>query len=256
MYTLCLVIVYMLTGEGIQKAAERRTLDTLPQILKGLSLTGRMQNTLLKGLSLDKNQRYASVKAFSDDFLGKTSEESTFSNGVSVYYHARTDIGKRDINQDNCIIDTVFTYAGEDCEIKGTIDCGQSEYHVVAVADGVASVNYGELASKAAIQAVSHFIDQNKDNAGLAEKLLEELLLQINEKILTLSKKTGMTATTLSILLWKNDEYCAASIGNCPIYLLRGRKLFHLSQEHTAAREKIEQNRQITPQIFTDLQGI
>lgn len=61
---------------------------------------------------------------------------------------------------------------------------------MVAIADGVASAMHGELAAKAAIQAVSHFIDSHKYSDSLAENHMDELLDQINEKILILSKKS------------------------------------------------------------------
>ena len=245
-YSLCSMIVYLLTGEGIPKLEDRRILDRVPQILMGISLSRKMQNALLKGLTPDRERRYLSVKAFADDFLGSVPEGLDFFDKFSVHYHARTCIGKRAVNQDNFMIDTALAYVWEDCEVRGDIACGLSEYHVVALADGVAGTHHAELASRAAMQAVSHFIDQKRSDPGLAENLVEELLLQINEKILVLSEKIGPTATTLSLLLWKNDDYCVANIGDSPIYLLRGKELLHLSREHTVVNEKLEQNRPIS----------
>ena len=245
-YTLCSMIVYMLSGEGIPKAGDRRIVDPVPQMLMGLSLNGRMQNALLKGLSLDLSRRYSTIENFADDFLGIREGGRSDPPEIAVSYHARTTIGKRDVNQDNFVIDTLFAYADEDCEIKGYIDCGMSEYHAVAVADGVAGVNHAELASKAAIQAVSHFIDYSRNDERLAQKLVEELLTQINEKILTLGSKIGTTATTLTVMLWKGDEYCITNVGDSPIYLLRDRKLKTLTRRHTLANEKLENNQPVS----------
>lgn len=240
-YSLSVMIVFLLTGEGIPSPKDRLHYDPLPGMLTRLSLTARMQNALIHGLSLDKDKRYHSVQVFADEFYGRRQTKSELAKeSYSVHYHARTDIGKRAVNQDNFMVDKLFAYAGEDCEIKGYIDCEPDELHVIAVADGVASSKHAELASKAAIQAVSHFIDNYRNESGIHETLMEELLNQINEKIIILGKKIGKTATTISILFWKNDQYWAVNIGDSPIYLLREGRIEQLSEEHTVAREKIE----------------
>ncbi len=251
-FSLCVTIVFLLTGEGIPSAEDRKAFDPVPGMLTRLSLTAKMQNALINGLSLDANKRYKSIKAFSNDFFGKISDNE-LSESYSVHYHAKTFIGDRVVNQDNFMVDTMYAYAGEDCEIKGYIDCNKDEYHLVAVADGVASSCHAELASKAAIQAVSHFIDNNIYNEGLAENIIEEFLLQVNEKINILSEKIGKTATTLSIFLWKNNEYCLANIGDSPIYKLSKGKLELLSKEHSLAREKIDAGLDVKPRDFHTL---
>ena len=238
-YSLCSTIVYLLSGDGIRVAKDRQKYDPVPSMLLKLSLSSKMQNAIMKGLSLDPQKRYDSVLDFAKDFLG-TDNQSTIHDKYSVHYHAKTYIGSRDVNQDNFMIDTLFAYAGEDCEIKGYIECERDEYHIVAIADGVASVMHAELASKATIQAVSHFIEQHKSSDVLAENLIEALLDQINEKIIILSEKIGRTASTIAIMLWKNDRYCVANIGDSPIYHLSGKRLLCLTNEHTKAREKLD----------------
>jgi len=252
-FSLCVTIVYLLTGEGIPSNEDRSKYDPVPEMLTRLSLTGKMQNALINGLSLDSNKRYRSVKAFSRDFFGMMDGNHSVSEEFSVHYHAKTYIGSRLVNQDNFMVDTMYSYAGEDCEIKGYIDCKMDEYHVVAIADGVASSCHAELASKAAIQAVSHFIENNVNNKGLAENIIEEFLLQTNEKIKTLSKKIGYTATTLSIFLWKNNEYCIANVGDSPIFLLSNGVLELLSREHSLAREKMDMGLDPKPKDFHTL---
>lgn len=252
-YSLCVTIVFLLTGEGIPSPEDRQKYDPVPGMLTRLSLNSKMQNALIHGLSIDKKKRYQSVQLFADEFYGRKSHEDDIQKAYSVHYHARTDIGKRDVNQDNFMVDKLFAYAGEDCEIKGYIDCNPNELHVVAVADGVASSMHGELASKAAIQAISHFIDNYRNEEGVHETLIEELMNQVNEKILILGKKIGKTATTVSLFLWKNDRYWAANIGDSPIYSLSNGKLEMLSTEHTVAREKIESGLYVEQRDFHSL---
>lgn len=237
-YSLCTSIVYLLTGEGIPSPEDRTRYDALPGMLTGLSLTAKMQNAIMKGLSLEPKKRYQCINDFANDFFGRVISESALTDKYSVHYHARTDIGIRSVNQDNFMVDTKFAYAGEDCEIKGYIDCHNDEIHAVSIADGVASSNHGELASKAAIQAVSHFIDYYRGSDGLLQNMLEEFLTQLNEKIITLGNKIGKTASTISIMLWRNDEYCIANIGDSPIYKLSDGKLEQISLEQTLANEK------------------
>lgn len=246
-FSLCATIVYLLTGEGIALPEDRRVFDPVPGMLTRCSLPTRMQNALIKGLSLDPTKRYQSIHDFANDFYGKDMQSSSLEQVYSVHYHARTDIGTRPVNQDNFMIDMLFAYAGEDCEIKGYIDCNADELHAVALADGVASSNHGELASKAAIQAVSHFIDYYRDNQDLPQTLLEDFLDQVNEKIIFLGTKLGKTASTLSIFLWKNNQYFAANIGDSPIYKLSGGTLSCLTTAHTVARMKMAKGEMVTP---------
>lgn len=248
-YSLCSTIVYLLSGEGIHDMTDRQKYDTVPLMLMKLSLSAKMQNAIMKGLSLDPKKRYDSVLDFARDFLGEE-KPKTIIDKYSVHYHAKTLIGSRNVNQDNFMIDTLFAYAGEDCEIKGYIECDTEEYHIIALADGVASVMHSELASKAAIQAVSHFIDQQKHSDELSETLIEDLLDQINEKINVLSEKIGRTASTITILLWKNDRYCIANIGDSPAYKLSDRELVCLTNEHTMAKEKLEKGLPVEKRDF------
>lgn len=238
-YSLCTTIIYLLTGEGLPSYEDRKVYDPLPGMFLKMQINARMQNALLTGLAVDPTKRYKEVRDFAKAFLGEDNHKNIMEKSYSVHFHARTDIGKRDVNQDNFMVDTLFAYAGEDCEIKGNIDCEKDEIHIVAVADGVAASQHGELASKAAIQAVSHFIDYYRYDEGLLQNLIEEFLNQLNEKILVLSKKIGRTATTISIFAWKNDEYCVANIGDSPVYCLKGRTLVNLSKEQTVANEML-----------------
>lgn len=240
-YSLCSSIVFLLTGEGIPSYTDRLISDPLPSLLLKMSLTAKMQNALISGLTVNPNKRFKSIEAFGKAFLGEDNHIGAIGKEYSVHYHARTDIGKRPVNQDNFMVDTLFSYAGEDCEIKGNIDCNENEIHIVTIADGVASSNHGEIASKAAIQAVSHFVDYYKYDEGLLRNLIEEFLNQLNEKIITLGNKIGKTATTIALFAWRNNEMCIANIGDSRIYKVKKGKIQCLSEDHTLAKYKISQ---------------
>ena len=242
-YSLCSTIVFLMTGEGIPSYEDRLRYDPLPSSLLSLSMSGRMQNALLNGLSVDPANRYRTVRSFADAFLGVGNHRRDLESSFTVGYHAKTDIGKRSVNQDNFLIDQLFASIGEDCELVGQINCSPGEIHLAAVADGVAGTQHAELASKAAIQAAGHFVDYYRYDERLMQNLLEEFMTQLNEKILTLGTKIGKTATTISLFAWRNDEYCAVNIGDSPIYLLRKRHLYCLSETQTVARHMLSRGK-------------
>lgn len=245
-YMLCATIVNLLTGEGIPLPEDRRKYDDVPALLLRRSLSAKMQNALLKGLSIDYKMRYQSVQEFANDFLLSEFAENTFGDRFEVTYHAKTEIGSKEVNQDNFMVDSLLAYACEDCELFGQIPCQKDMIHMVAIADGVSSVMHGELASKATIQAVSHLKEQQVFYDGNPQNLLEEFLNQVNEKILALCAKIGKTASTLSILIWKNNEYYVANVGDSPIYLLRKGKLSCLTEAQTVANVKIKEGKEVS----------
>lgn len=234
-FSLCATMIYLITGEGIAEAKGGQYMDALPQLLMRTALSSRQQNALMKGLHPDINCRFSDIELLHTELYGEVLTADNLPEEWEVFYHAKTDIGTRQINQDNFMVDTVFYYKGEDCEQTGTLICHPEEIHVAAVCDGVGGSNYGELASKAAIQAVIHFVEQQPRRDVLPDRMLEDLLDQINEKILQLCEKIGQTATTLSLLLWQGNRYYAVNIGDSPIFLLRKGKLKRISTPQTKA---------------------
>ena len=189
----------------------------------------------MKGLSLETNRRFTDIGQLYAELYGETLTEENFPEKWHVFYHAKTYTGSKPVNQDNFMVDTAFYYKGEDCEQAGTIVCSPKEIHAAAVCDGVGGANHGELASKAAIQAMIHFVEAYPESNVLPDRLLEELLDQINEKILQFGEKIGQTATTLSVFMWRGNRYYAVNIGDSPIFLLRKEKMKQLSTAHTKA---------------------
>lgn len=252
-FSLCATIVYLITGEGIAEAEERMLLDELPQRLMKTSLSSRQQNALMRGLNPNINYRFADIEGLHAELYGEALTADNLPKEWNVFYHAKTDIGSRKINQDNFMVDTVFYYKGEDCEQAGTLTCHPEEIHVAAVCDGVGGANYGELASKAAIQAVIHFVEQQPEGDVLPDRLLEDLLDQINAKILQLCEKIGQTATTLSLLMWQGNRYYAVNIGDSPIFLLRKGKLKRISTPQTKADLNIMTQRPVQKGDFNTL---
>lgn len=252
-FSLCATLVYLMTGEGIAEAKDRQYFDYLPQLLMGNGLSSRQQNALMKGLSPEISRRFSEIGQLHEELYGEALTDENIPEEWRVFYHARTCIGSKPVNQDNFMIDTVFCYKGEDCEQAGTLVCRPGEIHVAAVSDGVGGSSHGELAAKAAVQAVIHFVEAYPKREVLPDRLLEELLDQINEKILQLGEKIGRTATTLSLFLWQGSRYYAANIGDSPIYFLRKGKLKRLSTPHTKAALNIMMQKTVQGSDFNTL---
>lgn len=252
-FSLCAMIVYLITGEGIAEAKSGRYMEELPQLLMGTALSSGQQNALLHGMNPEISYRIQDVEQLHRELYGEALTVTCLPEKWNVLYQAGTCIGSRKINQDNFMVDTVFYYKGEDCRQAGTLSCLPEEIHVAAVCDGVGGSNYGELASKAAMQAVIHFVEQQPRRDVLPDRLLEDLLDQINEKILTLCEKIGQTATTLSLFLWQGNRYYAVNIGDSPIFRLRRGKLKRISTPQTRADLNIMTQRPVQKEDFNTL---
>ena len=245
-YSLCATLTYLLTGCGVPEPEDRQSADPMPRILMDSSLSKKQQNAVLRGLRIDIDGRSPDVLSFARDFFDKGMFPVLPINTHLVRYSAKTDIGNKRVNQDNFMIDGIIPYIDEDCEVGGEIICDGFNMHIVAISDGVSNVCYSELASKAVIQAVTHFIEQYRYSDNIPENLLEELLDQINEKIISLSKKIGRTAATVALVLWKGNRYYIASIGDSAVYRKRKGNLELLTTPHTKAAEKMKQGQYFT----------
>lgn len=243
-YSLCATAVYLLTGEMIPEWEERRKNDRVPEILMKARLTAGQQNALMKGLFLNQKQRYLSAEKLRAALCG---ESVSPLQEWKVCYAARTDIGSRAMNQDNLTVDGLFSYSGTDFERTGEYICHPDELHLAAVCDGVGGAHSGELASRTAVQALAHFAEQYRCSGELPERLIDEFLDQLNEKILILGAKIGTVATTLSVLFWKGNHYWCVNIGDSPIYLLRKRKLTRLSVPQTLAHVRMVEGMAVSP---------
>lgn len=242
-YSLCATVVYLITGSAVPMPEDRIVQDVVPQIVMSKHFTTKQQNALIHGLQLDISRRCKSVRELRINLCGSVSEKVYWEE---VKYSVCTGIGTRKINQDNLMLDGIHIYDGYDFANSGTIHCTQNEIHIAAVCDGVSNASSGELASKAVAQALRHLVKQYRKSDTLPERLIEEFLDQVNEKIISLSNKIGKTATTVSFVLWKDNQYYAVNIGDSPIYLLRKRKLQLLSNPHTLYRTKLIEGGEIS----------
>ena len=242
-YSLCATIVAVLTGNPMADSEERRMYDPIPQEITRCKLSGQQQSALLKGLDIDPDQRLASAYELR---ISLCREMYLMPDHLKAFYVARSDRGSRDKNQDNLLIDGDYCRDGRDFQAHGEIICEADEIHMVAVCDGVGGSVEGEIAAMAGVQALSHFLERNEKSDILPERLLDDMLDELNEKVVSLQKKIGRTAATVSIFMWKGKHFYAANIGDSPIFRLHKKKLVRISRPHTIAEEKIKRGEPIT----------
>lgn len=247
-YMLCSVIVYVLSKEAVPLPADRAQQDMVPQLLTGHGIPGEMQNTLMQGLHLNIEKRIQTAKELRERLYRNEVKENFTPKKIAYTYF--TDTNNRKINQDSFVVDLERSYQGEDCNGEGIINCEKDHTYLIAVADGVGGSCHGELASRAVCQALVHFLESYAGSKKLIERLVERLLDQVNEKIVQLGHKIGKTATTVSILMWRNNRYYAINIGDSPIYHYSKGYLEKLSIPHTKAHMNVLSGRQIN---FNDI---
>lgn len=252
-YTLAATMVYLMSGQGIQPPEERTAYDQLPSLLTKLNLSRKEQDTLAKALNLNIRFRYDNVLSFLSDLYNEPLDLEPATESRLVSFQAFSTIGTRAKNQDNFVVDTLHRFEGEDCSYSGTILCDSKRLHLVAVCDGVGGACYGDIASDAAITSLLHFLETRQDSHHLPERLLHDLLNHLNSKLVKLGKQRGKMATTISILLWTDNRYYAANIGDSPIFLLRQKRLTRISASHTLANKKLAENKPVTVSDFNTL---
>ena len=121
----------------------------------------------------------------------------------------------------------------EDCWLADT------EISAAVVTDGVGGAPCGELASRAAAEAVINYLRSPEEDLP-AEPRLPEAVRRANdvvrERAANDRKCAGMASTAVACL-WDSDTLHIANVGDSRCYLWRDRKLTQLSHDHTLGNE-------------------
>jgi serine/threonine protein phosphatase PrpC len=131
--------------------------------------------------------------------------------GLSLAYAVRTDVGPVRGNNEDAV------YASP---------------RLVAVADGVGGAAAGEVASRAAIDALVHLDKTRLD--GPLEDALAAAVATGNERIGFIAQchpQTAGMSTTLTAVALGEDGYVLANVGDSRTYLLRDGALTRLSRD-------------------------
>ncbi|HET6502164.1 MAG TPA: Stp1/IreP family PP2C-type Ser/Thr phosphatase [Amycolatopsis sp.] len=121
---------------------------------------------------------------------------------------------------------------------------------VLAVADGMGGHVAGEVASSAAIAAITDLDERLTDEADP----LEELFAAVRDAVSRLTALAeedhalrGM-GTTLTALHWDGARFAVAHVGDSRAYLLRDGELDQITRDHTVVQELVDQGR-ITAEV-------
>lgn len=108
---------------------------------------------------------------------------------------------------------------------------------VLAIADGMGGKPGGAVASKAAVDLISAFVDKDPDIS--VEKLFEEIKINLTQKSKE-SNELGEMATTLSMVMIKAKLAMVGHVGDCRIYHLRANGLVSRTKDQTEVQRLID----------------
>lgn len=110
---------------------------------------------------------------------------------------------------------------------------------LVAVADGMATLEGGELASQRAILALLRSFREQAAGMTQTQRLLRaarHASFEVYDMAVVVPQLRGIS-TTLTAVAVSNAELTAAHVGNSRVYLIRDRTILQLSKDHTVAAE-------------------
>lgn len=114
--------------------------------------------------------------------------------------------------------------------------CGAKD-NIYIVADGMGGHQAGEIASAVAVDRIL-----SQYNPEMSVKEVEDIILQTNEEIFNMSETdpqyTGM-GTTLSLIIFQEDQYHLLHVGDSRIYLFKQQKLQQLTADHSIVGELV-----------------
>lgn len=157
---------------------------------------------------------------------------------LKVKAGGQTDVGmKREYNQDQVLVDP--------------------ELGIFAVADGMGGHAAGEVASKAAIEALRDFVRKTQDDKSFTwpfgarpelspnENILVSAVKLANREVCAMAEKNqeylGM-GTTLAVVFMPEDEVHIVHVGDSRVYRLREGALEVLTQDHSWVNEQVQRN--------------
>lgn len=147
-------------------------------------------------------------------------------------YH--TDVGlKKTTNQDSLIIQ------------QAMCDCGP--VLMAAVCDGLGGLQKGEVASAAAVRALSDWfmyilpgVLENGMRITDCRESLEKLIASLNSNIRQYGKRNGCElGTTMDMLLLIANKYYIFHVGDCRTYYM-GHNLIQLTKDQTYVQQQMD----------------
>lgn len=157
-----------------------------------------------------------------------------------------TDVGiKKETNQDSMLI------------IEAETDCGQ--VILVAVCDGMGGLAKGEVASAAAIHAISNWFKTDFPDIlyrGMEERELQrsitDLLEQTNRRLNSYGRHTGIhLGTTVVAMIIANGKYFIVNVGDSRAYRI-SENVTQITKDQTFVQREIDAGRMTAEQAKRD----
>lgn len=104
------------------------------------------------------------------------------------------------------------------------------------VADGMGGHAGGQEASRIATETIRHYLQTHWNDSVPAKNLLREALKAANQAILDdqdAHPERGDMGTTAVILIYRQEEWWCAHVGDSRLYRLRDRQLEQITADHT-----------------------
>ncbi|MEL6158073.1 MAG: Stp1/IreP family PP2C-type Ser/Thr phosphatase [Cyanobacteria bacterium J06627_32] len=104
------------------------------------------------------------------------------------------------------------------------------------VADGMGGHVGGQEASRLSTLAIRDYVVAHRAEETPSSALLEQAVLAANEVVLSEQRQHPERAdmgTTVVAVLWRNEEFWCAHVGDSRLYLLRESGFIQLTQDHT-----------------------
>jgi PPM family protein phosphatase len=133
-----------------------------------------------------------------------------------------SDVGqKRETNQDKFLVD--------------------NETLLFGVADGMGGHRGGGVASKLAVDTIHSYIKSHKheDPEKIIERAIQEASKTIYESSVGKNELAGM-GTTATFAWIKGQSIFIAHVGDSRAYLLRGNKIWQLTEDHSLVHEQVK----------------
>ena len=143
---------------------------------------------------------------------------------------AKTDLGRvRDNNEDKFDF-----FEPEDPSVLATKGC------FYAVADGMGGHSAGQIACELALKTVisSYYDNPSSDTEACLRSAVIEANSVIYETAQSVPDRQGM-GTTLTAVIVREDRMTVAQVGDSRAYLLRGRKISQLTDDHSWVAEQV-----------------
>jgi serine/threonine protein phosphatase PrpC len=108
------------------------------------------------------------------------------------------------------------------------------------VADGMGGHQAGEVASRSAVQTISHeyYAEPESDLAGSLVRAIQRANAAIHQQAQESLSRAGMGTTVVAALV-RGQELCLANVGDSRAYLMRNGKIRQVTSDHSFVEEQI-----------------